>query len=69
MNSHNSENLIKHKDMDLKIIGIIVLDLINIIAQNTCKNKLIIMIKNHQASKGERVNKGEPVRRIMRGKC
>ena len=58
--------------MNLKIIGRMVLDIISIIAHNPYGNNSIRMTKNHQPSKGEKGaskdEKGEPVRRLMRGK-
>ena len=68
LNSHSSQNPIKRRDMNLKIIGRMVLDIIRILEHNPCENKLIIMIKNHQPHRVKRVNKGEPVRRILMGK-
>ena len=65
MKSHNSQNPIKRKDMNLKILGRMVLDIIIIIEHNPYENNSIRMTKNHQPSKGE---KGEPVRRLLRGK-
>ena len=40
--------------MNLKILERMVLDIIRIIEHNTYENKLIIMIKNPQALKGEK---------------
>ena len=58
--------------MNLKILGRMVIDIISIIEQNPCENNSIIMIKNHQLSKGEngawKGEKVEPVRRLLRGK-
>ena len=51
--------------MKLKLLERMVLDIIIIIAHNPCENKPIIMVKNNQPSKGE---KGETIRRLMRGK-
>jgi hypothetical protein len=46
--------------MNLKILGSMVIDIINIIEHNPCENKIIIMIKNHQLSKVEKGHrKGE----------
>ena len=46
--------------MNLKILGRMVIDLINILGHNTYENNLIIMIKNHQPLKGEKGHlKGE----------
>ena len=49
-----------------------VLDIANIIEQNTYENIFIRMVKNNQTSKGEKGpwkgGKGEPVRRLLRGK-
>ena len=60
MNGHDSQNPIKRKDMDLKILGIIVLELINILEHNNCENNLIRKVKNHNPLKGEKGHwKGE----------
>ena len=46
--------------MDLKTLGMIVIDLINILGQNPCENNLIRKVKNHNRSKGEKGHwKGE----------
>ena len=49
-----------------------VLDIISIIKQNMYENNPIVMTKNHQPLKGEKGawkgEKGEPVRRLLRGK-
>ena len=46
--------------MDLKILGRMVLGLINILGNNPCVNNLSIMVKNNQLSKGEKGHwKGE----------
>ena len=52
LKSHGSQNPIKQKDMKLKILGKVVLEIINILEHNPCENNLIRMIKNHQTSKG-----------------
>ena len=54
LKSHNSQNPIKHKDINLKILGSMVLDIIRIISQNSYENKSIIMNTNHQPLKGEK---------------
>jgi hypothetical protein len=60
LKSHNSQNPIKRKDMDLKILGMIVIDLIKILGHNPCKNNLIRKVKNQNPSKGEKGHwKGE----------
>ena len=70
--SHGSKNTIKWKDVNLKILGRMVLDIIRIIAHNPCEKISIIMIKNHQPSKSDKGawkgEKGEPVGRLLRGK-
>ena len=46
--------------MDLKILGRMVLDLINILVHNPCENNLIRKVKNHNPLKGEKGHwKGE----------
>ena len=58
--------------MNLKIIGRMVLDIINIIVHIPCENKPIITTKKNQPLKGEKGpwkgEKGELVRRLLRGK-
>ena len=61
--------------MDLKILGMIVIGLINILGHNNCENNLIIKVTNHNPLKGEKghwkgekVNKGRPLGRLLRGK-
>ena len=67
--SHNSKNPIKWKDMNLKLLGRMVFDKINIIEHNNCKNKSIKMTKNNQPPKGGKgPSKDGPVRRLLRGK-
>ena len=46
----------KQKDMNLKILGGMVLDIIRIIAHNTYENNSIRMIKNFQLSQDENDN-------------
>jgi hypothetical protein len=46
-NSHDSQNPIKRKDMDLKIIGMMVLDLLYVLGHKTYDTKLIRKVKNH----------------------
>ena len=43
----------KRKDM-MKILGRMVIDIINILGHNTYENNIIIMIKTYQTSKGEK---------------
>ena len=60
MNSHDSQNPIEWKYMDFKILGIMVIDLINILGLNPCENTLIIKVTNNNPSKGEKGHwKGE----------
>ena len=60
MNSHNSENPIKWKYMDLKILERMVLDPKKILEHKPYDNNLIRMVKNHNPSKGEKGHwKGE----------
>ena len=60
MKSHSSQNLIKQKDMNLKILGRMVLDIIRILAHNPYENNLIIRVKSHNPTKGEKGHwKGE----------
>ena len=60
LNNHGSQNPIKQKNTNLKIVGRMVLEIINIIAHNTYKNNIIIIIKYHQHLKGEKGHwKGE----------
>ena len=66
MKSYRSQNPIKRKDMNLKILGRMALDIISIIAHNPYENKQIILTKNHQPSKCE---KGKLVGRLLRDKC
>ena len=40
--------------MDLKILGMMVFDLINILGHYNYENNLIIKVKNHNPSKGEK---------------
>jgi hypothetical protein len=72
LKSHGYQNPIKRKDTNLKIIGRMVLDIINIIEQNPYENKSIRITKKHQPSKGEKGHskseKGELVGRLLRGK-
>ena len=50
----------KQKYMSLKILGRMVLEVINILGHNPCENNQIRMIKNHQPSEGEKGHqKGE----------
>ena len=44
--------------MDLKILDMIVLDLITILGHIFCENDLIIKVKNHNPSKGEKGRQG-----------
>ena len=60
MNNRGFQNPMKQKDMDLKILGRMVVEIIRIIEHNPYENKSIIMIKNHLPSKGEKGHwKGE----------
>ena len=60
LNSHDSQNPIKQKDMDFKIIGMIFLDIINILGYKIFENNIIRKVKNHNPSKGEKGHsKGE----------
>ena len=61
--------------MDLKILGRMVLDLIKFLGNYLYENNIIKKVKNYNPSKGEkshwkgeRVNKGRPLGRILRGK-
>ena len=54
LKSNNSPNPIKQRDMNLKILGRMVLDIIRIIGHNPYKNYPIRMIKNNKPSKGEK---------------
>ena len=58
--------------MNLKIFGRMVLDIIRLLSHNKYENNLIRMIKKNNLRRVKmvigRVNKGEPVRRLMRGK-
>ena len=61
--------------MNLKILGRMVLDIIRIIAHNPYENKLTRMIKitnlrrvKRVIGRVKRVNQGEPVRKLLRGK-
>ena len=62
--------------MNLKLLGRMIFDIINIIAHNPCENKLVKMTKNNQPLKGGKGPpkggngfwKGGPVRRLLTGK-
>ena len=58
--------------MNLKIVGRMVINIISIMKHNTYENIPIRMIKNRQPSKcgkgAWKGQKGEPVRRLLRGK-
>ena len=60
LNSHDSQNPIKQKYMDLKTLRKMVLDLISILGKYNYENNIIIEVKNHNPSKGEKGHwKGE----------
>jgi hypothetical protein len=52
--SHSSQNPIRWKEMNLIILGRMVIDIIITIENNTYENILIRMTKNHHPSKGEK---------------
>ena len=54
MNSHDSQNPIKQKDMDLKILGRMILDPKNGLEHKNYENNLIIKVKNKKHLKGEK---------------
>ena len=52
LNSHGSQNLIKQKDNELKILGSMLLDLLNILGYSPCEKTLIKEVKNHNPKLG-----------------
>ena len=61
--------------MDLKILGTIVIDIINILEHNNCENNLIIKVENHNPLKLKRVigrvegiDKGKPRTHLLKDK-
>ena len=58
LNSHDSQNPIKRKDMDLKILGRMGIELKKILGHYNYENKLIIKVKNHNPSKVEKGREG-----------